>query len=387
MVCFIKYMSKMLFILNHILSNNTAAADHAMGDSDFVSPTGPVDLLDPLTTTQWEQCCTLEPKDIKYLPSELLADEKYLEGVFLNSKLYLGISNARRGPTGSLFVFSTDLKSWRRLRPLPCVFFGLSTYRSQLVLVGGLDLESKRPTNKVWVSDDGVTPWQALLPPMQTKRCSPTVANTGDPEYLVVAGGSAREVEVLVGQQWVSIVPLPSVARAVNNTLHNGNLYFTASLPGPSNWVVYCRLQALVNACANPGAITDPFGLWKLLPTSYNFGGFFDEASYTIASFGKHLILTREIDDGPTVHVYCATTKSWVHVGYLADAFMLERSKLFRVFPTTRELAVIGMNDNKIAVMKGSVKGKHIIIAPIVMLNYHPGKCFNYKLHSVDLLT
>lgn len=119
-----------------------------------------------------------------------------------------------------------DLLSWKRLLSLPCVFFGLSTYTIHSLC---WLIHRKRLSKKVWGSDNRsrVTSWKSSLPWIPTERHSPTVVNTGSPEYLVVTGGSSSilEVDVLVGKQWMTVVSLPDDAHAVNYTLHNGNLW------------------------------------------------------------------------------------------------------------------------------------------------------------------
>ena len=50
-----------------------------------------------------------------------------------------------------------------QLEPPCSTGYGISTYRSQLVLVGGLDQTTEQPTNKLWVSDDG-NKWEPSLP-------------------------------------------------------------------------------------------------------------------------------------------------------------------------------------------------------------------------------
>jgi hypothetical protein len=91
-----------------------------------------------------------------------------------------------------LWESNNDFSHWNRLSPLPS---GLSTYHSQLVLVGGQ--LNGCPTNKVWVSDDGYS-WNTSLPSMPTAREFPIVVNTGTPEYLLVAGGYPCDQELEV---------------------------------------------------------------------------------------------------------------------------------------------------------------------------------------------
>ena len=96
----------------------------------------------------------------------------------------------------------SDLTSWKAIAT-PVTHYGLSTYRSQLVLVGGMDHRT-RSTDKVWLSEDG-TCWDEKLPPMPQKRSSPYVVSSSAPECLIVTGGKgkdASEIYLLSGNQW-----------------------------------------------------------------------------------------------------------------------------------------------------------------------------------------
>ena len=336
----------------------------ALSPSDNGVPS--VDVLDPLATVQWEKCCTMTEDDTFYSPSEIFEGDqkKYLTCAFLKGKLYFGVSYIDTSRiqiddhTGSLFEFSDDLKTWKRLLPLPCVLFGLSTYRSRLVLVGGLDLETEQLTNKVWVSEDGTKPWEASLPPLQKKRHSMTVANTGNPEYLVVAGGSSKKVEVLVEDHWVNLGPMPYHALPVNYTVHNGNLFFAATL-GHVYCMLYCKVEALVNACSQPDSIPEPGSLWNPLPTSYFAlgGNFIDISTYALASLGRHLIQTcQNSERDTTIYALSAPTETWVGVADCPEEFQCDKVQIVMALPSG-ELVFIGESDEDLVILKASVKG------------------------------
>ena len=107
----------------------------------------PADLLHPLATIQWETCWELEGGYI------------YAIHCVDNDRLYLGI-------TDMVLEFSAELAAWKVL-PLPLsIHFTLSTYHSQLVLVGGW--LNGTNSNKLWVYDNDA--WHCSLPPMPTCR-------------------------------------------------------------------------------------------------------------------------------------------------------------------------------------------------------------------------
>ena len=124
--------------------------------------------------------------------------------------------NIEAGDISAYYTSIVNLGSWTPFSVPAMRGFALTTYHSQLVLVGGWT-DGKKVLNTLWTSADG-TNWQETLPPMPTSRYGAAVVNTGSsggPECLVVAGG-VREaekkldtVEVLREGQWSTVHPLP----------------------------------------------------------------------------------------------------------------------------------------------------------------------------------
>ena len=266
----------------------------------------PADVLHPLATIEWETCWEL--KDIF---------SSYIGTVVLDDKLYLGVTcDGKDGwQSGMVVEFSANLAAWKVLPLTPAVCFGLSTYHSQLVLVGGLvgGWLNGTNSNKLWVYDNDT--WHCSLPPMMTGRRYPVVVNTGTPEYLVVAGGyhhaqPTEVVEVLMEGQWVSCAPLYSKPRY--GGIHNGNLYFVNC---ERNSVVYCQLESLVKACVHPDGVSDIGGLWNCLPVREYITG--------MVAYGKFLICQTLSDLSDDHHALSPDTESWVHVGRLGTGRLI----------------------------------------------------------------
>ena len=298
----------------------------------------PADILHPLATIQWEICWKLEGT----------CDFIGTSTVVLDDKLYSGISEFKHYGllclgAGMVLEFSADLAAWKVLPLLPVSNFGLSTYHSQLVLVGG-ELNGAT-TNKLWVYDNDA--WHCSLPPMPTCRYNPVVVNTGTPEYLVVAGGyqytrPIEVVDVLMEGQWVSCAPLYSYPRG--GALHNGNLYFSC----PDSFsVVYCQLESLVKACVQPDGVSDTGELWNCLPDPDP-----DPDAYIrgMVAYGKLLICLTSIGD---LHALSPDTESWVHVGRLDTRGRDDRLMTL----CTGELAALNRGYNSLHVKLISVKG------------------------------
>lgn len=178
-----------------------------------------MDILHPLATLHWgEQKCGDLPECI---------DDPHC--VYLNGYIFVGGGITESEERAKLFVCPADLSAWSVLTT-PTQQFALTTYRSQLVLVGGIETSSKLVTNQLYSTDTANIDWKPFTS-MPTKRFSLSAANTGNPEYLVMAGGVNADyrmvdtVEVFADEQWVTVQHLPLKCYYMKSTLHNGKLY------------------------------------------------------------------------------------------------------------------------------------------------------------------
>ena len=190
------------------------------------------------------------------------------------------------------YASSSDLRHWRRLPSvLPTRDCALTTYHSQLVLVGGVDTDTGEVTNKLlWTSDTGHH-WQPSLPPMPTSCRNPSVVNTVSPEYLVV--GFWRKVMMLIGKQWTTVEHPMGNLRDI--TLHNGRFYFGT--------IHHCDVKLLIASCTQPRTDQPPnsASLWSEIPSP--------RIGY-LASFGQQLVTLYWSD----IRAYSPITQSWIRV-------------------------------------------------------------------------
>ena len=126
------------------------------------------------------------------------------------------LTSSYGGARDILFLSSTNLRLWTSI-DLSYEAMSLTIYQSKLVLVGGLHPSTREATNQLLTSTAGRL-WEPSLPPMPTKRYRTSSVSTRSPEVLVVAGGwdSNHEgldvVEVLQGDKWLIVDPLPAPA-------------------------------------------------------------------------------------------------------------------------------------------------------------------------------
>ena len=84
-----------------------------------------------------------------------------------------------------VFIYNIARGSWNIHSWSPIHFAALTTYHSQLVLIGGQEKSTRRVTNTVLVWQEGE--WHPSLPPMTVARCNASAVNSGD--LIIVAGG------------------------------------------------------------------------------------------------------------------------------------------------------------------------------------------------------
>lgn len=118
------------------------------------------DILHPLTTLSWGQNCRH-----LYEMSWTSSAGHILQ---LNDKVYISTRLNNAGLDILSCAPINNLTPWTRLSLPPNIQqFALTTYHSQLVLLGGMSNDSVTILNELWVSDDGKS-WQQSLPPMPT---------------------------------------------------------------------------------------------------------------------------------------------------------------------------------------------------------------------------
>ena len=275
--------------------------------------------------------------------------------VLLQDKIYFGGGyTSSMESDASLFISSTDLNSWSQVTT-PTRYYGLTTYHSQVVLVGGEEPDTYMTTNKLWTLKGG-TNWQPSLPPMPTSRDSSSALNTGSPECLVVSGGTDKGgrvnvVEILKDNEWSSVQPLPIACSRLKSTLHKGRLYLMGGCrPGPSGF--HCKLESLLNEDHNQ-EMSHSSDLWSELQIHLE--------RFSPSSFANQLIsIGGDISNNPYSEIcaYSSHTLSWLHVGNLPIGL----SRTATIVLPTGELVVLGgwgASRWSNRVFKASLKGNY----------------------------
>ena len=211
------------------------------------------------------------------------------------------------GARDILILSSTNLRSWTSIG-LSCRDMSLTIYQSKFVLVGGRHSSTSEATNQLLTSTTG-RQWEPSLPPMPTKGYRTSSVSTRSPEVLVVAGGrdSSHEildvVEVLQGDKWLMVDPLPAPGYGMPSTLHDGKICFMRHRR-QDNTVFTCSCTSLISSCSkSSGNSSTDRPLWRQFQSPGSGWG------TTIASCSSRLVF---IDSLGRVRGYSSMTRSWL---------------------------------------------------------------------------
>ena len=240
-----------------------------------------------------------------------------------------------------LLIYDFTKDSWDIL-DTPTENYALTTYHSQLVLVGGADPGTRKATNQLWMLDEQRC-WTQPLPPMEMKRyqaCAVSLDNC-----LVVAGGCGDSpldvVEVYDGRSWRRVQSLPRAGLWMTSALFEGNWYLGSGM-GQCHEVYHTSMESLTATSKEAGKTS----VWKKLlckPLKRS----------TLAVLRNQLIAVGGgYDYNTAIHTYSSSNDAWVHVGDLPVACC---SPCTAVLPTG-ELLVVG-GDTQSRSFKASIRG------------------------------
>ena len=275
------------------------------------------------------------------------------QAVVIGDELYVGggetLDNYR--DDARLYIYYLSGNLWNSI-DAPVYRFSLTTYHSQLVLVGGWEYVGEIPgvlTNKLWTlsKHDEV---QEILPPMLTKRYSASALGHGD--HLIVAGGGGDVPDLLSvvetyhgkSRQWFSIEPLPTPCSSMKSTVYNKHWYLIGGC-GQKQEVYYASLDSLTASYDN--LLLD--GAWKRLPDV-------PLECTSVGVFGNQLITVGGELEFPSsaVNAYSPSSQSWIHVGDTPAPL----SDTCTVVVPSGELMVIGGLPQSVSnVLRLTVKG------------------------------
>ena len=326
------------------------------------------DIFHPLTSFDWKECPSFSSAskhhNIFRLPR--LTGEYTL----FQDKIYavLDQPQGKHPCRGTLCVFSLSTNkpaSWY-VYDAPATDYALTTYNSQLVIVGGREFKGwtalRETTNKLWVSGDGGRNWECSLPPMPTKRYKALAMSVGRSlQCLIVAGGQKSNsdylslVEVLRERQWF-VVRSPNILRgATKSTLHRGYWFLMGKFG------CYCaNVNSLLTSL--PGMLeTKPTGgreIWKECKIPF-------DSEYHLISFGEHLLSIIYTERQVVIYAYQPVSQSWVRIHDLHLVIYQKFILLSERLSSGELLVVVRYHNTRrpwiTQGFRGSIKGMFII--------------------------
>jgi hypothetical protein len=258
-----------------------------------------VDILHPLASLEWRECRGPPVNIGGGAHAVWLKDKVYVAGRVTSG----GFRSAAR-----LYIYTPATDTWTTL-DTPVYFFALTTYHSQLVLIGGMEYIGgnvlEEPSNKLWtLSEDGQ--WQETLPSMPISCATPSAVSHGDHLLVIDADHYPNQIYVYNGHHWASAQHPPQQLCFIKSTIFNGHWYLMGS-----GGIVYSASLDLLLASCQPSETPQPSSLWKKLT---------DVPSECCcpAVFGNRLVAVGGGSTGTTtssLYAYSSLTQSWVHMG------------------------------------------------------------------------
>ena len=172
---------------------------------------------------------------------------QYPKVVVFNGKAYIGggaASTDRERQT--VIVYDPQKYFYDTLPPYTYKYFSIAVVNNQLVVVGGVDIQTNKRTNQLGVWNEQSKSWTHPLPPMST-ACSSSSVATHNNRWLVVMGGVSGDETVL---SQVEIL----------DTTGSGQWYQAAHLPQPCYSV---STATIGNMCYLLGGFNSERGIFK----------------------------------------------------------------------------------------------------------------------------
>ncbi len=246
--------------------------------------------------------------------------------VFKN-KVYIGGGGALSDrEERTVIIYDPKRDSYDTLPPYKFERFSMVVVNNQLVLVGGVDGQTDKVTNKLGVWNEQSKRWTHPLPPMTTACYSPSVyIATHDDRWLVVIGGCDNNecfsrieiLDTLELRQWYHAASLPQpLSYALPATIGNMCYLLGGYTEGnlPSKKVFSVCLDDLISeavskpASAMPNAPPTP-SPWQSLPDTPL------EQSTGLAFNGGLLAVGGRMMSSSDIYHYRSNSRRWVKAG------------------------------------------------------------------------
>ena len=230
--------------------------------------------------------------------------------VVLKGKLYFQGEKSR---TETVLKYTPISDQWTELPPPPVKHFAIATLKSELLVVGGVNISTDKKSHKILTFDEQSQNWTQSHPVMLTALTFSTAI--GYQDYLIVAGGQISKnakvanVNVLdiISNKWKTAQPLPNTDH-YNAVLTEDTLYLVG---GKTKTVLRAHVPTLISGVES--------GMWETIPNTPYY-----HSSPVI--FGDTL-LTVGGSDKPyggnpitSIQKYDPATNRWTGIGDLPES-------------------------------------------------------------------
>ena len=251
-----------------------------------------------------------------------------VQSVVLGNKVYIGGGEAYSDRNDCMvMVYDIQRDTYSTLPQYNAYWFAMTALNNQLVLAGGMDLASGKPTNQIAVLQSDK--WTRPYPPMTIARHSSTAVSFNN--HIIVAGGKVDQgrrissVEVLdvTSNRWCIADPLP-VGRSSSKSVIVGDMCYimggydhTDSHTKVVHKVKLRELTEKAVSMATSQVTPEPISLWQTEEDTPLFRSAPLVLKQSLLAFGGR-------DDGSdastSIHLYQSGTRRWGKVGDLPIA-------------------------------------------------------------------
>ena len=243
-----------------------------------------------------------------------------VQSVVVGDFVYIGGGDAGKvRDICTVMKLNIQPEKWTKLPQYSAMYFAMTSFANQLVLVGGRDPVTEKPTNQIAVLASGR--WTNPYPPMNTARYTSTAVCYNN--YIIVAGGHDRSkrttsVEVLdtTSRKWYIAESLPNPRSQLKSILIGNTLYLMGGRgpTGPTKLVHKVGLNELVTKAISKQATPT---LWQSMEdTLFNFSAPLNVGGYLFTVGGRD----DHYNPSSSIHLYQPDTRRWVKVGDLPTA-------------------------------------------------------------------
>ena len=280
----------------------------------------------------------------------------------VKGKVYIGGAELL-GRGGTVMVFNPLSEQWTTLPPYEYARFGMAVANNQLVLVGGVNVQTEQKTNRLGVWNEQYRQWMHPYPSMQVARQSPEVV-THDDRWLVVVGdfgdriNDESKVEILdvstFKGKWFTGQPITQPLYKVTSVVVGNIFILCGGVMRRGAAIQVCLDDLISQATASHvqaasmnriNALPTP-SPWQTLPRAPM------EGSTALALNGALLAVGGV--GSKAIHLYQPSSRKWTKAGEL---------------PTERVACVcVVLPDGRVLVTGGDVNEKRVDIACFELL-------------------